>query len=217
MTAASVQVESLRNALRGEARSTGDWEELAAVLDDDFNTPAALAVLHRWAREGALDELRRGLAVFGLAGLGDVVEAPGEVVALAQARTAARAARDFAESDRLRDEIAAAGWEVRDVAGRFRARAAAVTRELVYGRNAVREALRGRREVLELWVSERAAASLDWLGEGPRAQVVKERELTEAAGAPIIRESSPGRPRTPTRTRGSSRPTRRRCSPASTR
>jgi len=59
-----------------------------------------------------------------------------------------------------------------------------VTRELVYGRNAVREVLRGRREVLELWVSERAAASLDWLGESPRPQVVKERELTEAAASP---------------------------------
>ncbi len=57
-----------------------------------------------------------------------------------------------------------------------------MTRELVYGRNAVREALRGRREVLELWVSERAAATLEWLGEGPRAQIVKERVLTEAAG-----------------------------------
>ncbi|RDI74740.1 rRNA-methyl-3: TrmH-type RNA methyltransferase [Gaiella occulta] len=59
-----------------------------------------------------------------------------------------------------------------------------MTRDLVYGRNAVREALRGRREVLELWVSERAAASLDWIAEGPRAQVRKERELTEAAGSP---------------------------------
>lgn len=59
-----------------------------------------------------------------------------------------------------------------------------MTRDLVYGRNAVREALRGRREVLELWVSQRAAASLDWIAEGPRAQVRKERELTEAAGSP---------------------------------
>ncbi len=57
-----------------------------------------------------------------------------------------------------------------------------MTRELVYGRNAVREALRGRREVLELWASERAAAGLDWLGGGPRPRVHKERELTEAAG-----------------------------------
>ena len=59
-----------------------------------------------------------------------------------------------------------------------------MTRELIYGRNAVREALRGRREVLELWVGERAAASLEWLSEGPRVQVRKERELTEAAGSP---------------------------------
>jgi 23S rRNA (guanosine2251-2'-O)-methyltransferase len=58
-----------------------------------------------------------------------------------------------------------------------------VTRELVYGRNAVREALRGRREVLELWASERAAATLGWVSEGPRAQVRKERELNEAAGS----------------------------------
>ena len=57
-----------------------------------------------------------------------------------------------------------------------------MTRDLVYGRNAVREALRGRRAVLELWASERAAAALDWLDEGPRARVRKERELTEAAG-----------------------------------
>ena len=48
-----------------------------------------------------------------------------------------------------------------------------MTRELIYGRNAVREALRGRREVLELWVSERAAASLEWLGEGPRPQITQ--------------------------------------------
>lgn len=59
-----------------------------------------------------------------------------------------------------------------------------MTRELVYGRNAVREALRGRREVLELWVSERAAVSFEWLGDGPRPRVVKERELTEAAMSP---------------------------------
>jgi 23S rRNA (guanosine2251-2'-O)-methyltransferase len=58
------------------------------------------------------------------------------------------------------------------------------TRDLVYGRNAVREALRGRREVLELWASERAATALPWLGEGPRLQIRKERELTEAAGSP---------------------------------
>ena len=41
-------------------------------------------------------------------------DVPAEVVALAERRAAARAAKDFAESDRLRDEIADAGWVVRD-------------------------------------------------------------------------------------------------------
>jgi cysteinyl-tRNA synthetase len=119
MTAARSQVESLRNALRGETRSVGDWDAFAATLDDDFNTPAALAVLHRFAREGALDELRRGLGIFGLGGIGVAIDPPEEIAALARARTEARAARDFTASDRLRDEIAAAGWEVRDVPGGF--------------------------------------------------------------------------------------------------
>lgn len=59
-----------------------------------------------------------------------------------------------------------------------------MSRELVYGRNAVREALRGRREVLELWASARALASLGWLSTGPRPQERRERELTEAAASP---------------------------------
>lgn len=58
-----------------------------------------------------------------------------------------------------------------------------MTRDLVYGRNPVREALRGPREVLEVWATERAVASLEWLGEGPRPRVKRERELTEAAGS----------------------------------
>jgi 23S rRNA (guanosine2251-2'-O)-methyltransferase len=59
-----------------------------------------------------------------------------------------------------------------------------VTREQVYGRRAVREALRGRREVLELWATERAVKSEDWLRElkSPRVQVKLERDLAEAAG-----------------------------------
>lgn len=59
-----------------------------------------------------------------------------------------------------------------------------MSRELVYGRNAVREALRGRRAVLEVWAGERAAATLDWLAEGPAPRVHRERDLTRAAGTP---------------------------------
>lgn len=58
-----------------------------------------------------------------------------------------------------------------------------MTREVIYGRNAVREALRGSREVFELWATERAAAALPWLDEGPRAQVRRDRELTAAAAS----------------------------------
>jgi 23S rRNA (guanosine2251-2'-O)-methyltransferase len=59
-----------------------------------------------------------------------------------------------------------------------------MTREQVYGRRAVREALRGRREVLELWATERAVAAEPWLrdGGGPRPQVKLEREVSELAG-----------------------------------
>ena len=56
-----------------------------------------------------------------------------------------------------------------------------MTRELIYGRRAVREALRGPREVLELWVTERALRAEPWLN-GMRRQVKPERELSEAAG-----------------------------------
>jgi len=61
-----------------------------------------------------------------------------------------------------------------------------VTAELVYGRRAVREALRGPREVLEVHASERALAAEAWLREasGIRLQVRPERALTELAGSP---------------------------------
>ena len=114
MSAARAQAETLRNALRGETRTTGDWEAFVAALEDDFNTPAALALLHEWARDGALDELRRGLDVFGLGSLATVEVAPDSVVELAERRARARETRNWKEADRLRTEIEAAGWEVRD-------------------------------------------------------------------------------------------------------
>ena len=58
-----------------------------------------------------------------------------------------------------------------------------MTRDLVYGRNAVRELYRGPREALETWVTERAATQIPWLDAGPRPQVKPERALAEAAGS----------------------------------
>jgi 23S rRNA (guanosine2251-2'-O)-methyltransferase len=59
-----------------------------------------------------------------------------------------------------------------------------VTREQVYGRRPVREALRGPREVLELWATERAVKAESWLrsGDGPRVHVKLDRDVSEAAG-----------------------------------
>jgi cysteinyl-tRNA synthetase len=114
LSAAGAQAETIRNAFRGETRTSGDWDALVDVLEDDFNTPAALALFHDWARAGALEELRRGLEVFGLASLAEAESAPPSVVELAERRVHAREARDWGEADRLRSEIESAGWEVRD-------------------------------------------------------------------------------------------------------
>jgi cysteinyl-tRNA synthetase len=109
---AAAQAESFRNVFRGESTKGADWDAFAAALDDDFNTPEALAIMHGW-RDHEL--LRRGLEVFGLASLAEGEAAPAELQELARARVEARARKDFDASDRLRDKIAAAGWEVRDV------------------------------------------------------------------------------------------------------
>jgi cysteinyl-tRNA synthetase len=117
---ARAQTQTFRDAfVAGRDGGDADWEDLVAVLEDDFNTPDALAVFHRWRAAGSLGSLRRGLELFGLGSLAERAEAPAEVSSLAEVRAKARAAGDFAEADRLRGEIDAAGWEVRDVAGGF--------------------------------------------------------------------------------------------------
>jgi cysteinyl-tRNA synthetase len=114
---AAAQAESFRNVFRHPSEPGGDWEAFAAALDDDFNTPDALAVMHGW-RDHEL--LRRALEVFGLESLAEQPEVPAEIQKLAIAREDARARGDFAAADGLRDDIAAEGWEVRDEAGGYR-------------------------------------------------------------------------------------------------
>ena len=97
------------------------------ALADDFNTPKALASLFAWVREANRSgapvgdaDLREMLAVIGLGGLtplqasGDVAGIDPEAVALLQQREVARHERDFELADRLRDQIKARGWEIRD-------------------------------------------------------------------------------------------------------
>jgi cysteinyl-tRNA synthetase len=113
LRAASARAERFRDVFRSpsEPAPDGAWERLTEVLDDDFNTPDALAVMHEW-RDHEL--LRRALDIFGLASLAELAEAPAEVVELAEERLRARAERRFEDADRLRGEIEALGWEVRD-------------------------------------------------------------------------------------------------------
>ncbi|HXY80054.1 MAG TPA: cysteine--tRNA ligase [Gaiellaceae bacterium] len=120
---AKAQVDRFRNFLTEE-----DFERLPGVtpaafdaaLDDDFNTPEALALMHVWTSEGRRDLVYPCLEVFGLSSLSEVAAAPADVVALAEERQRARGAKDFAEADRLRAEIAARGWEVRDIWAGYR-------------------------------------------------------------------------------------------------
>ena len=115
MEGARAQAAGFREVFRNPTERAGEsaWNAFVGALEDDFNTPSALAVMHRWRDH---DLLRRALDLFGLESLAQRADAPAEIVELAERRRAARAERRFDEADRLRDEIEAAGWEARDVA-----------------------------------------------------------------------------------------------------
>ena len=114
LAAAKARADGFREVFRNPSEPGGSWDELVAALDDDFNTPEALAVMHEWRDH---DLLRRGLEIFGLSSLAEQEEAPAELDELAQRRAHARSGGDYSEADRLRQEIEAQGWQVRDVAG----------------------------------------------------------------------------------------------------
>ena len=95
------------------------------ALAEDFNTPAVLAALFDWVREANKRDrvedahLREMLGVLGLENLLEAeaaTAADDETRELARRREEARARGDYAEADRLRDELRARGWEVRDSA-----------------------------------------------------------------------------------------------------
>jgi cysteinyl-tRNA synthetase len=134
------KLDRLYNALRRVTGWEDSWQqaELSAdfitALEDDINTPRALAALFALAREINRDDagedavnlarqLRAGGEMIGLLGhdpvawfeQGAVTEVDGaHIDALLEQRQAARAARDFAAADQIRDELTAMGVVIED-------------------------------------------------------------------------------------------------------
>ena len=108
--------------------AAGDAADFRAAMDDDFDTPAAVAVLQRLRRDAntALDDGRvddaaaliatvRSLAsALGLELTGATLEIESDVADLVAQRDAARAAKDWAGADRIRDELLARGIVLED-------------------------------------------------------------------------------------------------------
>jgi cysteinyl-tRNA synthetase len=119
MAAATAQAQRLRDALLDATVEPGGAfpDEAAAALDDDFNTPAVLSLVHGWVSDRRLELAYPVLELFGLGSLAETRLAPPSVLALAERRRALRASGDYVGADAVRGEIVAAGWEVRDVAG----------------------------------------------------------------------------------------------------
>jgi cysteinyl-tRNA synthetase len=114
-----------------EAGAPGLVAKFAAALADDLNISAAWASVFEWVRETnkriaehALDERTAVAAlaawekVDSVLGIGAKVETgiPAEISALAEARTAAKKAKDFQRADAIRAELKAKGWGIEDTA-----------------------------------------------------------------------------------------------------
>jgi cysteinyl-tRNA synthetase len=116
MEQARAQVRRIRRAFVGAdfARGRPVPNPVRDALNDDFNTPEALALVHEWVSAGRLDLAEPVLQIFGLGTLSEQLAAPEQVHALAERREQARAAKQWDDADRLRIEIEAAGWEIDD-------------------------------------------------------------------------------------------------------
>ncbi len=105
--------------------------QFESAMDEDLNTADAVTALFELARDlnkmsadssVSKEQLAAGAELFDV--MTDVLgilynrkkadEIPSEVLALAEERAAARKAKNFAEADRIRDEIAALGWQIKE-------------------------------------------------------------------------------------------------------
>jgi cysteinyl-tRNA synthetase len=123
------RVRDLIRRLDPHGTALGHGEQLVDAffdaLSDDFNTPQARAILFDWVADanrqiengsqvapGRLPEMLHALGLETLLEAED--EAPEELQRLAAEREEARASRDFARADEIRDRLAGEGWEIRD-------------------------------------------------------------------------------------------------------
>jgi len=122
-------VDRVRDAVRrldpAEPGLDDHVETFFDALADDFNTPQARAALFDWVSEvnrridagervgpGRVEEMLWALGLEDLLSVED--EAPDELRKLAAERDEARAERDFARADEIRDRLTGEGWEIRD-------------------------------------------------------------------------------------------------------
>ena len=126
-------LEESRRILEKWYRAAGDAQPadepdtgVLAALADDLHTPKAIARLHELAAAGRAAALKASAALMGLLPMTEeewrAATAPeveideAEIERLIAARNAARAAKNWAEADRIRDELAAQGVVLKDSA-----------------------------------------------------------------------------------------------------
>ena len=139
-------------------RTTSTRRRPAPCCSTGWRRPTAAWTRARRVGRGGCGEMLYALGLETLLEADE--EAPEELQQLAAERDEARAARDFERADRIRDQLAErAGRSATPPTGARLVRRAVI----VYGRNAVREALRGKRRVQRVFATERAAQEV-WLG-----------------------------------------------------
>lgn len=125
------KLQEIAGSTQAAAPAAGLVDRFTQAMDDDLNVSSAWAAVFEWVREQnrllAAGQMTPALAaaelaawkhvntVFGISAAA-ASEAPAEIVALAEARVAAKKAKDFARADAIRNELKALGWAVEDTA-----------------------------------------------------------------------------------------------------